>query len=483
MARGTARIIITQDGLPGPAGISRDDLELAVSVLLSNESNTGVTSWRWEFVDVPTGSAATLGSPHASTCAFTPDVEGSYLVQLTVNQGIRGQVARSLCVVRDSNGLRIPAFEETDEANWDIDGIPNTRGWLPDVEAWIQELASSGVTDHGALTGLGDDDHTQYLLVSGARAMSGALDMGAQQITNVGNVDGVDVSGHAARHLPGGADALTTATPVALGTSLSEGSAASFARSDHVHTVPNSTLDATTLYEVDFGSLANNALSGTESLDGRPWTIVNETNSTLFEIVNGSGSTAGMHWDASTTNTAYTGASQTGTRAVISWANLLGSDFDPMGEYIIDVHVGSHTLGVANNFFFVGMLQAGTAASSAAGVQLLNNAGTVQLRYSTLAASGGAITAGTNDVISIRVSALEVYGYCGVYSSGWPANSALTWLGQGGVSGQGNASVTSYMQNNGPSSNVSAFVMVTSTGETGGTMDLVVRRMRVRRIR
>lgn len=56
--------------------------------------------------------------------------------------------------------------------------------------------AGGGATDHGALTGLGDDDHTQYLLASGARAMSGGLNMGTNAITNVGNVDGVDVSAH-----------------------------------------------------------------------------------------------------------------------------------------------------------------------------------------------------------------------------------------------------------------------------------------------
>ena len=33
----------------------------------------------------------------------------------------------------------------------------------------------AGVTDHGALTGLGDDDHTIYLLVNGTRAATGAL--------------------------------------------------------------------------------------------------------------------------------------------------------------------------------------------------------------------------------------------------------------------------------------------------------------------
>jgi len=50
------------------------------------------------------------------------------------------------------------------------------------------------VTNHGELDGLLDDDHTQYLLVTGSRAMTGDLDMGASAVTNVGNVDGVDVS-------------------------------------------------------------------------------------------------------------------------------------------------------------------------------------------------------------------------------------------------------------------------------------------------
>jgi len=36
--------------------------------------------------------------------------------------------------------------------------------------------ASDVITDHGNLSGLGDDDHTQYLLVDGTRAMTGALD-------------------------------------------------------------------------------------------------------------------------------------------------------------------------------------------------------------------------------------------------------------------------------------------------------------------
>jgi hypothetical protein len=62
--------------------------------------------------------------------------------------------------------------------------------------------------DHGGLLGLLDDDHTQYLLANGTRAMSGDLDMGTNDVTNVGLVDGVDVSSHNARHVRGGADEI-----------------------------------------------------------------------------------------------------------------------------------------------------------------------------------------------------------------------------------------------------------------------------------
>jgi hypothetical protein len=59
---------------------------------------------------------------------------------------------------------------------------------------WQAVAGGGGVTDHGALTGLADDDHTQYLLVAGTRAMTGALNMGTNNITSVGTVDGRDVS-------------------------------------------------------------------------------------------------------------------------------------------------------------------------------------------------------------------------------------------------------------------------------------------------
>jgi len=70
------------------------------------------------------------------------------------------------------------------------------NGFVGTEEEWLDSLGGGGggVTDHGALTGLADDDHPQYLLASGARAMTGALAMGGNAITGVSTVDGRDVS-------------------------------------------------------------------------------------------------------------------------------------------------------------------------------------------------------------------------------------------------------------------------------------------------
>lgn len=77
--------------------------------------------------------------------------------------------------------------------------------YLYDGAAWGQFLS---ITDHGALSGLADDDHTQYTRADGTRAFTGSQSFGGFNITNVGTVDGVDVSAHAARHITGGADEI-----------------------------------------------------------------------------------------------------------------------------------------------------------------------------------------------------------------------------------------------------------------------------------
>jgi hypothetical protein len=66
---------------------------------------------------------------------------------------------------------------------------------------------------HANLLGLSADDHTQYLLVDGDRAMSGNLSMGGNAIFSALTVNGVTVESHASRHKNGGADEIASATP------------------------------------------------------------------------------------------------------------------------------------------------------------------------------------------------------------------------------------------------------------------------------
>lgn len=104
---------------------------------------------------------------------------------------------------------------EWDGAAWQFFGPPEA-GWTTYDQNAMQYLRYNGTAwtpfgtavDHGSLLGLTDDDHPQYLPLSGIRPMAGDLDMGTNDVTNVGLVDGVDVSAHASRHVSGGADQI-----------------------------------------------------------------------------------------------------------------------------------------------------------------------------------------------------------------------------------------------------------------------------------
>lgn len=95
----------------------------------------------------------------------------------------------------------------------------------------------AGIVDHSLLFNLDVDSHTQYLLASGTRPLSGNLDLGGNNITNINVIDGVDVSSHAIRHRAGGIDGLTVASPIAIlaGVSPSEGDGYQFSRANHQH--------------------------------------------------------------------------------------------------------------------------------------------------------------------------------------------------------------------------------------------------------
>lgn len=76
-----------------------------------------------------------------------------------------------------------------------IEGAAAAITSIVDVRPFIGQLGptTTGVTDHGLLGGLGDaDDHPYAVLLDGTRAMTGALDMGANNITNAADIAAVN---------------------------------------------------------------------------------------------------------------------------------------------------------------------------------------------------------------------------------------------------------------------------------------------------
>ena len=118
-------------------------------------------------------------------------------------------------------------------------GIVNTIDIRPPVGG---TGSGGGASDHHRLSNLDMDDHTQYLLVSGSRAMGGDLQMGGHNITGGTAllpmyVDTVAVRAHASRHNPGGLDPLAVAAPVHVQVGATEfiGDTAYYSLSNHQH--------------------------------------------------------------------------------------------------------------------------------------------------------------------------------------------------------------------------------------------------------
>lgn len=88
----------------------------------------GATSYQWELLDIPEGSAANLTTPTAQNSGFTLDIEGTYLIRFTVDGIDVEQAIAAAQYVSPSLGLvRIPAAGETFEGDL-------TKGWARVVQ-------------------------------------------------------------------------------------------------------------------------------------------------------------------------------------------------------------------------------------------------------------------------------------------------------------------------------------------------------------
>lgn len=144
-----AIIAIDQDqGSPsyGTPGVARNDLWQS-RLVTARSTASGNTSYLWSFLDIPPGSAATLATPTAQNATWTPDLPGSYRLQLTTNGGGPGNVQVLVAAVTKdtagtliNRGWRVPALGETALEN-NFSG--QTRSWDEALRFIFNDIAAN----------------------------------------------------------------------------------------------------------------------------------------------------------------------------------------------------------------------------------------------------------------------------------------------------------------------------------------------------
>ncbi len=141
----SALLKITQASHTDTAGRAVKGTLTDGTVVFSNGDNTNVSSWKYEVLNVPPGSAIPLtvqGPGGASTFTMAqPDVPGSYRIRLTViHNDLSTDVDIRNLVVPFTHGLMCPPYQgnplplsivlKPDEMN--IGG--QTNGWMGDAD-------------------------------------------------------------------------------------------------------------------------------------------------------------------------------------------------------------------------------------------------------------------------------------------------------------------------------------------------------------
>ena len=103
--------LITVNGVAG----SNDNVPIDVLVQLNNQNIGGESTFAWTLLDQPDGTAVSLSNANIQNPTFTPTKEGTYLLQLVVNNGMSTQSTNTAIVgVRQlKSNLRVPAAGET----------------------------------------------------------------------------------------------------------------------------------------------------------------------------------------------------------------------------------------------------------------------------------------------------------------------------------------------------------------------------------
>ena len=135
--------IVMNSGSPVTGSI---EVAAATLITLSNFDNTGVLGWKWELVDKPAGSAATLSATLTATSTITPDLPGTYMIRLSTYT----DAART---VLDDGDDQAAGVRYSGSFTWRLPGAGETlqfdasKGWKPEVNAILAAVRTQLLTD------------------------------------------------------------------------------------------------------------------------------------------------------------------------------------------------------------------------------------------------------------------------------------------------------------------------------------------------
>lgn len=129
--------LIRMNGVSGSNPPNGTPLVLGASVVLTNLGTGGELTYLWELLDKPEGSLSSIASASSANTSFTPDVEGTYLVKLSVNRTLPTERTDTqiASVAQIRTGQRIPAAGETIQSD-------SVRGWALAVNRLLKLVDS-----------------------------------------------------------------------------------------------------------------------------------------------------------------------------------------------------------------------------------------------------------------------------------------------------------------------------------------------------
>lgn len=158
---------------PTVDGASRDDLSVGDVVTLT--SIDAATTYTWDLVFIPEGSAATVVGSGVSV-SFTADLVGPYLVRLVVDIGLATEDVQyvRLRALTTSLGLKLVAAGERRDSTGVIPVDVDTGGWANEQNYNLQtlETAVASIGGDWSISTVAAPTHTasdgEFIIISAA---------------------------------------------------------------------------------------------------------------------------------------------------------------------------------------------------------------------------------------------------------------------------------------------------------------------------